>query len=952
MVWTQIFWAAGSKDLLPAWQRGRSQRGAQGTCHKSMTSCFYGRAMTQTALAAVLALFAAVGAHAAPFATVPTGQAITPTAAPGARFESLNPDLPDLPSFTAGQASAVALSPDGRTLLILTSGFNRNFGPDGKIRDDQSKEYVFVYDVSGAQPVKRQVLQIDNSFLGLAWAPDGEGFYASGGMDDTVVAFRQQGARFAEGRIYKLGHSGANGVDVKPVAAGVAVSPDGRRLLVANVQNDSVSLVDLAGGQVSDLDLRKGHGLPGGTFPRAVVWTSATSAYVTAERDREVIRLDLSSPPRVAARIAVHGQPVALTAGPNGGLLYVAVNNSDAVAVIDPATDRVVGGVATAGPVGRAPRGLGGASSNGLALSADGHRVYVTNGGENAVAVVALGAGGRHPVVEGLIPTGWYPTAAAVSHDGWRLYVVNGKSNPGPNPGGCRNTLSIERGGENPCRAANQYVWQLEKAGFLSLPAPSKAELAKLTRQVEANNIEDPRVSAESRRVQAFLKSHIHHVIYIVKENRTYDQVLGDLGRGDGDPRLTLFPESIAPNHHALARTFVDLDAFRDSGESSNTGWNWSMAGRTNDWTEREAPVNYARRGLQYDQEGNNRNVNVAFPTAEARHAAHARSPADPDLLPGRADVAGLDGPADEDQDGGHGYLWDAAKRAHVSLRNWGFYGDLSRYEAGEPDRIPLEREPWKTGLKVFYPAKQALMAVSDPYFRSFDQAFPDYWRFQEWKREFDGFAAKGSAPGLMFVRLCHDHFGNFKEGIDGVNSVETEMADNDYSIGLLVEAVSKSRFAKDTLIFIVEDDAQDGADHVDAHRSLALIAGPYVRQDKVVSTPYTTVDLLHTIEAVLGMKPQNLNLARARFMADVFDPSLSRWSYTASVPAALRATRLPLPPATTAQVIPPMRSSDYWVKAMASQDFSAEDRLDTARFNAALWQGLKGDDRKSGDAD
>ncbi len=908
--------------------------------------------MNLFATLAVLAALAAAPGFAKPFATAPTGQALTPDAAPGSIFEALDPGLPDLPDFRAGQASATALSPDGATLLVLTSGYNLNYGPDGAKRPELSKEYVFVYDVAGAHPRKLQVLQLDNSFLGLAWTPDGSAFYVSGGDDDAVIGFQRNSRGFIRGRTYKLGHKTGLGVGAPPEAAGVAVSPDGRRLLAANAQNDSASLIDLATGAVAEIDLRRGAGLPGGTFPRAVTWISDTIAYAASERDRELLRLDLSAAPRVTARLRMRGQPVALVAG-RRGLVYVALNNTDSVAVIDTARNRVVAGAPTAGPKGRFPAGLGGAGSNGLALSADGRRLYVSNGGENAVAVVDLGPDGRRPVVLGLIPTGWYPTATAVSHDGRKLYVVNGKSLPGPNPGGCRATTSIAHGFDDACRARNQYVWQLEKGGLLSLPVPDAPTLAKLTARVDANNQEDPAVSAARRKTLAFLQSHIHHVIYIVKENRTYDQVLGDLGRGDGDPRLALFPETIAPNHHGLARAFVDLDAFRDSGESSNTGWNWTTAGRTNDWTEREAPVNYAQRGLQYDQEGTNRGVNVALPTAAARHAARAKSPDDPGILPGQADVAAPDGPvhgrgrgdADDDDDGGHGYLWDAAIRAHVSLRNWGFYGDLARYARGEPDRTPLEREPWKTGLTVFYPSKPALAKLSDPYFRGFDQAFPDFWRFQAWKREFDQFSAKGSAPGLMLLRLCHDHFGGFKDGIDGVNTVETEMADNDYAVGLVVQAVAHSRFAADTLVFIVEDDAQDGADHVDAHRSLALIAGPYVRQDTVVSTPYTTVDLLHTIESILKLEPGNLNLARARLMTDVFDPSATRWSYDAVVPAALRATSLPLPPATAATALPPMRSSAYWQEVMAGQDFRAEDRLDTVRFNAALWRGLKGGD-------
>ncbi len=205
-------------------------------------------------------------------------------------------------------------------------------------------------------------------------------------------------------------------------------------------------------------------------------------------------------------------------------------------------------------------------------------------------------------------------------------------------------------------------------------------------------------------------------------------------------PRLAVFRRAMTPNQHALARQFVDLDAFFDSGESSNTGWNWTVAGRTNDYTEREAPVNYAGRGLQYDQEGDNRNLNVGFATSAERAAANPLGPKDPNMLPGARDVAAPDGPGGSE---GQGYLWDQALKAGLTVRNWGFYGDLSLYHPGAGAlRTPREREPWKTGLKVFVPAKASLMAISDPYFRGFDQGFPDYWRFKEWEREFDGFVA------------------------------------------------------------------------------------------------------------------------------------------------------------------------------------------------------------------
>jgi DNA-binding beta-propeller fold protein YncE len=858
---------------------------------------------------------------------LPTGQLITPTAAPGAIFQPLNPDVPADPSFLAGQASAVALSPDGRTLLIVTSGFNRMFGPDGRAAPGLSSEFVFVFDVSGKAPVKRQIIAVPNTFLGLAWAPDGTRFYVSGGVDDVVYEYAAGPGGLARTRTFPLGHQQGVGLAVKPAAGALAVSPDGKRLLVANFQNDSVSVIDLSDGKTRETDLRPGAGTPGGSFPRAAAWASSDEAYVASERDREIIGLRISGAGvEVGARIKTPGQPVALVA--RGARLYAALDNTDRVAVVDIARNRIDFEVAAGGGQARL-KGLGGADTNALSLSADGRTLYAANGGANDVAVIALGRKGAAPRLAGLIPTGWYPTAVAASADGSRLFVVNGKSVPGPNPGG---------------KNANQYVWQLEKAGFLTLPSPSAAELARLTRRTVANNHLMAQPDAPATATMAFLRQHIRHLIYVVKENRTYDQILGDLEVGNGDPKLALFGTATTPNQHALARQFVDLDAFYDTGESSNTGWNWSTAARTTDFTEREAPVNYAGRGLQYDQEGDNRNINVGYATAAERVAASPLSPKDPDVLPGARDVAAPDGP---DGDEGRGYLWDAAIRAKLDVRNYGFFGDLARYfPSAGPALIPLDRDPAKSGRQVFYAAKAALMPRSDPYFRGFDQALADYWREAEWAREFDGFVASGKAPGLMLVRLGHDHTGSFKEALDGVDTPEKQVADNDYAVGLLVEKVARSPFAKDTLIFIVEDDAQDGPDHVDAHRSVAFIAGPYVKRGAVVSERFSTVDLLATIEDILGIGPMGLNDATARPMAAVFDPARPDWTFEAKVPAPLRSSQLPLPPPGPAEAAcspPAGRGADYWAAVMAGQDFGQEDRLDTPRYNLALWRGLEG---------
>jgi len=430
--------------------------------------------------------------------------------------------------------------------------------------------------------------------------------------------------------------------------------------------------------------------------------------------------------------------------------------------------------------------------------------------------------------------------------------------------------------------------------------------------------------------------------------------VLGDLERGNGDPHLVLLPEPISPNHHALARNFVTLDNLFDSGESSNTGWLWSTAARTTDYTEKTGPVNYAGRGSQYDQEGTNRDVNVGIATLDERRAANPATPNDPDLVAGTADVAAPDPPTASGGLAGTGYLWDAALRAGLTIRNYGFYGDLARYFAKDATRIPLSHDPFVEKLQVFFPTKASLAQHSDLYFRGFDMTFPDFWRVREWQREFAEQVANGRMPSLTLLRLPNDHFGSFAAAgaNDGVNTVETQMADNDYAVGQVVETIANSPFKSDTLIFIVEDDAQNGADHVDAHRSIAFVIGPYVKQQALVATRYTTVSMLRTIEDILGLPPLGLNDGLAEPMSDVFARGNAAWSYKALVPQVLRTTKLPLPPEPTKGSMlgaagcfsAPRHDAQWWETAMAGQNFHEEDRLDAASFNKALWSGLNGE--------
>lgn len=950
---------------------------------------------------------------------LPTGKRITPTVSPGAELMALNPRLPEYPDFLAGQAVALAPSPDGDVLLVLTSGYNRINDANGELDPAGSNEYVFVFDITSKIPTQLQALTVPNTFNGITWAPDSSSFYVSGGVDDNIHVFTRDidsnGQFVEDGDPIKLNHAAGNGINIKPAAAGLAVSPDGQYLLVANHENDSVSLVDLRTRSVAaEQDLRPGkidptrQGVPGGEYPFKVAWQSSGRAYVSAPRDREIVALTVADGKlSVAGRIQTTGEPTALLVDAAGKRLYATADNTDSLIVVDAEDGDLLAEIPVTAPTDLLPpNGLKGSNPNDLVLSRDGRTLLVSLGGINAVAVVDLegkargeeedddrrdhrGEGRRHDEklgfraeqsgpdgersgrghdddeyehgigdvedigVVGLIPTAWYPHAVAVG-TGNMIYVANGKSEAGPNPKGCRNTLSTAPDASAECSAANQYIWQLEKASLLSLPAPSGRELARLTWQTAYNN-DFPIVQKrqDGDRLMGFLRERIKHVIYIIKENRTYDQVLGDLEVGNGDPALAIFPNRITPNHHQLARQFTTIDNFYDSGEVSNTGWSWSTAARATDMLEKSAPVNYAGRGLAYESEGTNRNINVAIPTSEERAKVNKLSPTDPDILPGTADLTAPDAPSGE---AGEGFLWDSALRAGLSVRNYGFFADLALYDNPAPNAYPLEREPAKTNTPVFVATNVSLAERSDPYFRGYDQKFPDYWRVVEWEREFDQQVASNSVPNLTLMRLPHDHFGAFTTAIDRVNTVETQMADNDYAISLVVEKIAKSPVKDSTLIFIIEDDAQDGGDHVDGHRSIAYIIGPYVKQKAVVSHHYTTVSMLRTIEDVLGIQPLGLNDGLTTPMSEVFDTRQRDWTYKAIFPAPLNATDLPKPAAGAAgkradagddqdACIRPVRSAAYWEEAMKGQNFAEEDHLDTDRFNQALWAGMMGED-------
>jgi YVTN family beta-propeller protein len=865
-----------------------------------------------------------------------SGQIITPLAPTGAAFSELNPGLRDFPSYTVGQAVKTVISPDGKTLLILTSGYNRLNNAEGIRVAADSNEYVFVFDLTNDRLRQTQVLQVPNTFVGLAFSPAGDQFYASGGVDDNVHVFsKAEGAWVENVTPVALNHKSGVGIRQKPTVANLAVTADGKLLVAADIYNDAISIVDLGNrSKVGELDLRPGindvaqSGVAGGESPFDVAIKGSTTAYISSERDREIDVVDISHPirPNLLTRIPVQGNPNSMVLNISQTRLFVAADNSDRVSVINTTTNRVVETIRTTAPEGvlRGPKQLPGAAPNSLILSPDEKTLYVTNGGMNAIAVISLAQGQPHRVL-GLIPTGWYPQSISISHNGKTLYDVNSKSAPGPNPS--YDGTPVPAANFRAHQVTNQYILQLEKAGLQSIPVPNRTELARLTKRVAANNFLDTLPARQDEQTMAALRQHIKHVIYIVKENRTYDQVLGDLDRGNGDPRLAEFGKVITPNQHGLADQFVDLDNFYCSGEVSGNGWPWSTSVRETDLNVKTVPLSYAGRGSP-------RGINVDMPTVAERQIYNPDYPNDPNLLPGLNSDNAPDGPEGQKQ---QGYLWDSVLRHGLTVRNYGF-------ESGIPPKTPEVPDPFASHTVVDVPVNPQLLGRTDPYFRAFDNAYPDFRRELEWEREFNQYVADHNLPSLELVRFMHDHEGNFDTAIDGINTPEKETADNDYAVGKLIEKIAHSPYRDSTLIFVLEDDAQAGPDHIDAHRSIAFVAGPYVRQGVVVHERYSTVNMVRTIEDVLGIGHLNINDAYQRPMTAVFDLGQSNWTYTGITPEPISAAIAPSQ--TEGQHSPVFHDAHpaaYWARLTHGFDWSTEDHIPTALFNQILWKGLTG---------
>ena len=708
---------------------------------------------------------------------------------------------------------------------------------------------------------------VHETFSGLAWSPDGRRIYAGGAWDDVVYAFDHEAGLLSHQ--VKLTYPRVLESGLHRGVAGLALADEGKTLYAANVFGHTVARFDTGGGKlVAEWMLDED------SFPYGLAWDAARKhLYVSLWGKAEVAVLDPSAssgPAKLVGCWATQEHPNEMLLAPGGKVLYVANANRNTVSVIDTEAGKAVETIGTAID----PRAPAGSTPSSLALSPDGSVLFVANANTNNLAVVNVKKVGASTPL-GFIPTGWYPTSVRLSRDGKTLYVANGKgasskaNREGPDPLAHGNTPTRE------------YIAGLFQGTLSTIPVPDAKRMAALSKTVyECSPLrkDDPLAvtgpaSSKDNPIPAKVgdPSPITHCIYIIKENRTYDQIFGDVAEGNGERHLCLFPDSVTPNHHALAREFVLLDNFYVDSEVSADGHEWTMGAYATDFVERTWPLSYrGDRRIPYPSEGQ---------MAIARPAG--------------------------------GYLWDRAAEKGVSYRDYGEF-------------IMNALVP---GLSASTKVK-SLEGHFDPNYRGWDLDYPDVKRADRFLEELAGFEKAGAMPRLIVLRLPNDHTSGSKPGSP---TVLAYLADNDLALGRIVEGLSKSRFWKELALFVVEDDAQNGSDHVDAHRTVALAISPYIKKHAVDSTMYSTSSMLRTMELILGLEPMSQFDAAARPMANAFTatPDLA--------PFAHKPARVDLDAKNP--------ETAWGAEASKHLDLAKEDQADDLLFNEIIWKAVKGPD-------
>ncbi len=882
----------------------------------------------------------------------------------GANRQSLKIELPTsktlavpVPGYigeTNSFPATISISPDGRFAALLNQGFGT----------EQSgvRQSIAVLDLSNNRlrdfPDERlrgdAKATLLGYFIGLAFGPDGKHLYASmasttsngiavyGFTDGQVTPERfivipPQPLRHGKKLTFKL-NKGKGTAPSYPAGLAVLRSPKGDHLLVAANLSDRVLLIDVKSGKVlKSFDLSTGKYVPT-AYPYTVIVNKAgTRAWVSLWNASSVAELDLRTK-KIVRRVelwpspdsvAPSTHPTSMLLSPAEDVLYVAISNaaaadSDGVAAVDLGTWKV----RCLYHVALSAAEYAGAAPIGIALSPDGKRLYAASASLNAVAAFDTGheepASGSTTRKEpsGFVPSEWYPSALAIAGDD--LIIANAKGE-GAGPNSMKPSIETEL---HP-QSAHPYIATLIRGSVQRLDLDKiQKNLSAYTEQVNENDLA---LANSAKLTFAAGENPIRHVIYILKENRTYDQIFGDLQVGDSDPSLTMYGANITPNEHELAVQFGVVDNFYDSGDVSANGHLWSDASATSDYIEKIWPIIYRYSGRPEDF-GNPLDENVP-----------------------------------EMDDPGTGFLWDALSKHHFTYRIYGEMVDAvwcgngrltsqhkvaapasnacasAEIKRGEPlppnAGSPNAPSPWPWGvprLSYVRPTKEAQRDHIDPLYADFAIEYPDQLRTDEFLREFDQFVkARGTAgelPQFIEMWLPNDHTGGTRMGKP---SPRASVADNDLAVGRVVEAVSHSPYWDDTAIFVVEDDAQDGADHVDAHRSTAMVISKYSPRP---ATPfvdhhfYTTTSMIHTMEALLGLPPMNLFDEHAPLMAPLFTGPGTQPAYQADYRNLHNGLLFEM----NGEKTPGAKQS-------AKMNFSRPDANDAAALNAILWRDAKG---------
>ncbi len=752
------------------------------------------------------------------------------------------------------------LSPAGRSLplgdLPLNIAVSRTKKWIAITNNGQSVQSLQLIDAKTEKILDNVV--VPKSWYGLKFSADEKMLYASGGNDNWIMQYAIINNKLQLKDTIKLGKKWPEKIS----PAGIEIDDAVKKLYVVTKENNSLYIVDLATRQpVFTLAL-------GAEAYTCLLSPDKKELYISLWGGDKVLVFDIGQK-KIVHEINVGDNPNELLLSKNGNYLFVANANDNSVSVIDRKQRKVLE-VLNAALYPDAPAG---SASNGLALSADEKTLYIANADNNCLAVFDVTKPGASKS-KGFIPTGWYPTNVKLI--GKKIFVSNGKgfssmANPyGPNPVRRRQQVTYQQGDTNRPKEV-QYIAGLFKGTLSIIDEPTPATLQAYSKAVYDNTpyTKEKELNAQGEPgnpipMKVGGPSPIKYVFYVIKENRTYDQVLGDIPEGNGDTSLVLFGEKITPNQHKLAKEFVLLDNFYVDGEVSADGHNWSTSANATDYLEKTWPTNYGGRGGIYDAEGN-------------------RAIANPKK----------------------GFIWDYCKRAGISYRTYGEFAD-----------------DFKANIPV-------LENHFCPYFSSWDESVKDTARFYQWRREFDSLLAVNAVPRFNTIRFINDHTEGARIGRP---TPFAHVADNDWAVGLFVEYLSKSPIWKETAIFIIEDDAQNGPDHVDAHRSTAYLAGGFVKRKFVDHTMYSTSSMLRTMELILGLPPMSQYDAAATPM----------WRCFTSNPDLTPFQSVPI---TTVDLNEKNVKATASAKLSETFDFSKEDRIPDLLFSQVIWKTVKGEE-------